>query len=83
MSFMKNYGDQVIEMILIEGSSHEICAALHLCLFSKVSPPAEPRPAIVTNNKGDDPKCVLCEYVITTLAARIKDNATEVRNDGY
>lgn len=77
MSFMKNYGDQVIEMILIEGSSHEICAALHLCLFSKVSPPAEPRPAIVTNNKGDDPKCVLCEYVITTLAARIKDNATE------
>jgi saposin len=27
--------------------------------------------------KDDDPKCVLCEYVITTLAQRIKNNATE------
>jgi len=27
---------------------------------------------------GDDTKCVICEYVITTLASKIKDNATEV-----
>src|SRR2546423_12286201 len=26
-SFMKNYGDKVVEMILIDESAHEICAA--------------------------------------------------------
>jgi hypothetical protein len=32
---------------------------------------------------GDDPKCVLCEYVIQMLAERIKDNATEVKKRKY
>ncbi len=34
LTFMKEYGERVAEMILIEGTAHEICAALHLCLFS-------------------------------------------------
>jgi hypothetical protein len=112
--FMKNYGDEVLEMILIEGSSHEICAALHLCLMVtevkvkvKVNDTAEvndlsiPGPILVGDEpqvgvvvsqgqgqelevqNGDDPKCVLCEYVIQMLAERIKDNATEVKKRKY
>ncbi|CAL8094179.1 unnamed protein product [Orchesella dallaii] len=34
LSFMRNYGDQVAEMILIYGTSHGVCAAIHLCLMS-------------------------------------------------
>lgn len=82
---MEDYGDRVIEMILIEGSSHEICAALHLCLFGQTKLPASqsgllmPGPVLIESSVGgDDPKCVICEYVIQTLAERMKDNATEV-----
>ena len=31
---MREYGERVAEMILVEGSAHEICVVLHLCLFS-------------------------------------------------
>jgi len=80
-NFMENYGDRVIEMILVDGTAHEICAAVHLCLFKDL----QAMGVISAGNHGgeedeelkEDPKCVLCEYVITTLADRIKDNATE------
>jgi len=69
----------VIEMILVDGTAHEICAAVHLCLFKDF----EQMGALGNNAVGEeeelkeDPKCVLCEYVITTIAERVKDNATE------
>jgi saposin len=78
VTFMEEYGDRVIEMILIDGSAHEICAALHLCLLlteEAVTVESAPAPALAPVK--DDPKCVLCEYVISTLALKIKDNSTE------
>jgi hypothetical protein len=95
-TFMEEYGDRVLEMILIDGTSHEVCAALHLCLFSpapqtnniviqsplpfeKYSPSSIDLGVEDDENVEEDTKCVLCEYVISTLATKIKDNATEVR----
>jgi saposin len=88
---MESYGDRVVEMILIDGTSHEICAAMHLCLFAPAPPkiivesvlPLEKySPSIIEGsaeevNGEPDTKCVLCEYVISTLASKIKDNSTE------
>jgi len=45
LTFMKEYGDRVMEMILIEGTAHEICAALHLCLWS-TAPVRTPKPSM-------------------------------------
>jgi len=48
LTFMREYGDKVVEMILIDGSAHEICAAIHLCLFSpKPAQPQKPPKIIV------------------------------------
>lgn len=98
MSFMKNYGDQVAEMILIYGTSHGVCAAIHLCLMSPA--PTQPQRIVVESQlpldrylpqtvtldrmsqlpqvNDDSRKCVMCEFVITTLDQRLADNATEV-----
>jgi hypothetical protein len=90
-TFMTQYGDRAVEMILVEGSSHGICIGLGLCFMidTKVAPLPDTlyTPQVMINNGGGsesskgkyEPKCVLCEYVISTLALKIKNNATEVR----
>lgn len=98
LSFMKNYGDQVAEMVLIYGTSHGVCAALHLCLLSPVPPTPTKiviqaqlpldrylpqavtldRVAQMQSVQDGSRKCVMCEFVITTLDQRLQNNATEV-----
>jgi len=34
LTFMKEYGEKVAEMIVIEGTAHGVCTLLHMCLFS-------------------------------------------------
>jgi len=36
---MHNYGDEIAEIIVTEGTSDAICTALHLCLFTPPEPP--------------------------------------------
>jgi len=40
LTLMREYGDKVAEMIILEGTAHGVCAALHLCLWTP-SPPAQ------------------------------------------
>lgn len=85
-----------MEMILIEGTAHEICAALHLCLWS-TSTGSQPNKIVVESalpmeryfvpiphrpaTVGEKPTCTLCEFVITQLDGMLKDNSTEVKLD--
>lgn len=98
LTFMKDYGDQVAEMILIYGTAHGVCAAIHLCLFSPIPPTPNKiviesqlpldryLPQSVTLDRvaqmeaveDDSNRCVVCEFVITTLQQRLQDNSTEV-----
>ena len=77
-----SYSGFIIDMILESYTPDEICKALKLCK-SQVSSATTPSPdsaAVATISKSDQ-KCVLCEYLITTLDQIIGDkhNEEEVR----
>lgn len=96
LTFMKDYGDQVAEMVLIYGTAHGVCAAIHLCLLQPPTPnkiiiesqlPLDRylpqtvtlgRVAQMESLEDDSKRCVMCEFVITTLQQRLQDNSTEV-----
>jgi len=70
--FVEKYTAKILNFIVQGLTPDEICAALKLC--------SSDEPVIVTTSPApvkEDPSCVLCEYVITTLDSMLQDKTNE------
>jgi phytepsin len=84
---VKQYGDQIVEMLLDQMNPGKVCTSLGLCQFV-ADDLSEPGIASVVGkddalSMGNDPGCSVCEMAVVWAQNQLKQNKTKDQIDDY
>lgn len=84
---VKQYGDQIVEMLLDQMNPGKVCTSIGLCQFG-ADELREPGIASVVGkddalSKGDDTGCSVCEMAVVWAQNQLKQNRTKEQIDAY
>jgi phytepsin len=82
---VKQYGDQIVEMLLAQMNPGKVCTSLGLCQF-EAEGLSEPGIASVLEKDEklkNDPGCTVCEMAVVWAQNQLRQNRTKEQIDAY
>jgi len=80
---VKQYGDQIVEMLLEQMNPGKVCASLGLCQFGASEPGIA---SVVDKDEAllkNDPGCSVCEMAVVWAQNQLRQNRTKEQIDAY